>query len=98
MEGGVLLGDLAAALKGEAEGDDEDAPHGPAGEVPEEGGHHGGVDAGVGASAEDRSGVLGAPPADGHVDDGHVDGGEDGEYGGEDVRVWPVGEKRRSRR
>ena len=85
MEGGFLFGDLTATLKGEAEGDEEDAPHGPSGEVPEEGGHHSGIDAGVRASAKDRSGVLSAPPADGHVDDGHVDGGEDGEYCGEDA-------------
>ncbi len=47
----------------------------------EEGGEHRGIDAGVRAAAEDRGGVLGAPPADGHVDDGDVNRGEDGEDG-----------------
>ena len=28
---------------------------------------------------QDRGGVLGAPPSDGHEDDGDVDAGEDGE-------------------
>ncbi len=36
--------------------------------------------------------MLGAPPADGHVDDGHVDGGEDGEDGGEDAGLAGGGE------
>ena len=50
------------------------------------------IHAGVGASAKDRSWVLGAPPADGHVDDGHIDGGKDGEDGRESLALTGGGE------
>jgi hypothetical protein len=92
LKGGFLLGELATAFEGEAEEQDEDAPDAPACEVPEEGREHGGVHARVGAAAEDRSGVLGAPPADGHVDDRDIDGGEDGEDCGEGLGLASRGE------
>ncbi len=91
-EGSVLLGQLTAALEGEAEAQDEDAPHGPANNVPDEGRHHGGVEAGVRTAAKDRSRMLGAPPADRHIDDRHIHGGEDGENGGERLALAGGGE------
>ena len=38
LQGCVLLSDLASSLEGEAEANQEDAPHGPSAEVPKEGG------------------------------------------------------------
>ncbi len=68
-------------------------PHMPqASDVPDEGGVHGFVEAGAGAAEEDGGGVLGGPEADGHVDDGDVDGGEDGEDGGEGLGLAGGGE------
>ena len=53
-----------------------------------EGGQHGGVlDAGIVAAAEDRGGMLGAPPAVGHIDDGHVERAEDAQYGGQGLHL-----------
>ena len=90
--GGGCIAALAAAFDGVTEAEDEGSPHGPGGEVPENSGVHGGIDAGVCTAAEDGSGVLGAPPADGHEADGDVDGSEDGQNGGEDFCLAGGGE------
>src|SRR5436305_1203908 len=77
-EGQLVLhgSELTAALEFVAQEERETGPHGPPGQVPEDGGKHGVVDL---AAREDGAGVLGAPPADGHEGDGDVDRGEDGE-------------------
>src|ERR1700749_4361426 len=74
--GGSGCAGLAAAFQRIAKAEDEDAPHQPAGDVPEDGRPHGIVDAGVGSAAKDRGGMLRAPPADRHVADRNVDGRE----------------------
>ena len=51
-----------------------------------------GSDAGVRSAAEDRGGVLGAPPAVGHVYDGDVEGAEDAEDGGQGLHLRAGGE------
>ena len=39
------------------------------------------------SAAEDRGGMLGAPPAVGHIDDGHVEGAEDAQDGGQRLHL-----------
>jgi hypothetical protein len=93
VEGGFLVGALAAAFQGEAEAEDKEAPHEPGEAVPAEGDPHGGGHLSV--AGEDRGRVLGAPPLDGEVDDGDVDGGEDGEDGAEGAGLAGGGEAAR---
>jgi len=55
-------------------------------------GKHGGIHAGVGAAEEYRGWMLGAPPANRHVNDGNIDGGEDGKDRSEGLGLAGGGE------
>src|ERR1700727_3411232 len=92
LQGGLLFGKLTPTLQEEAEDQDQDAPDPPADDVPEEGRQHGFVHAGVGPPEEDWGGMLRAPPANRHIDDGNIDSGEDGEDSSESLGLAGGGE------
>src|SRR6516225_11372350 len=80
---------LMLALHMVAEEQDEQAPAKPCQHIPAEGGEHRRVlDTGIRAAAKDRGWMLRAPPAIGHIDDGHVECAKDPEDCRKCLHLW----------